>query len=164
MKLLLNGGGSTKQLKLTMSKLNQIMDHSKPILYVPLTMDETKHPYDSCYDWFQKQIENVDVPNVDMPKTFEEFASKRFDINNIHSVRLNLLDGQVDIILRALELYGYNLDYMLNSTDASDDMRQENLALLKYTYEQVLATQAEQVDSKSDNIDNLPNLGKMLIS
>lgn len=36
MKLLLNGGGSTKQLKLTMNKLNQIMDHSKPILYVRL--------------------------------------------------------------------------------------------------------------------------------
>ena len=35
--------------------------------------------------------------------------------------------------------------------------------LLKYTYEQVLTTQAEQVDSKSYNIDNLPNLGKMLI-
>ena len=79
MKLLLNGGGSTKQLKLTMSKLNQIMDHSKPILYVPLAMDETEHPYDSCYDWFKRQIENVDVPNVDMAKTFEEFASKRFD-------------------------------------------------------------------------------------
>ena len=37
-----------------------------------------------------------------------------FDTNNIHSVELNLLDGQVEIILRALELYGYNLDYMLN--------------------------------------------------
>ena len=34
---------------------------------------------------------------------------KKFDTNNIHSVELNLLDGQVEIILRALELYGYNL-------------------------------------------------------
>ena len=37
----------------------------------------------------------------------------KFDTNNIHSVELNLLDGQVEIILRALELYAYNLDYML---------------------------------------------------
>ena len=58
----------------------------------------------------------------------------KFDTNNIHSVVLNLLDGQVEIILRALELYGYNLDYMLNSNDSSDDTRQEKLALLKYTY------------------------------
>ena len=87
-----------------------------------------------------------------------------FDTNNIHSVELNLLDGQVEIVLRALELYGYNLDYMLNSNDSSDDTRQEKLALLKYTYEQVLATQAEQIESKSNNTDNIPEIGKMLIN
>ena len=80
---------------------------------------------------------------------------KKFDTNNIHSVELNLLDGQVEIILRALELYGYNLEYMLNSSDVSDELRQEKIAMLKYTYEQVLATQAEQVDSKANNLDNL---------
>ena len=40
---------------------------------------------------------------------------------------------------------------------------QEKLALLKYTYEQVLATQAEQVQSKSNNIDNIPEIGKLII-
>ena len=92
----------------------------------------------------------------------KEFVGK-FDTNNIHSVELNLLDGQVEIILRALELYGYNLDYMLNSNDSSDDTRQEKLALLKYTYEQVLATQAEQIESKSNNTENIPEFGKILI-
>lgn len=87
---------------------------------------------------------------------------KKFDTNNIHSVELNLLDGQVEIILRALELYGYNLEYMLNGTDASNELKQEKIAMLKYTYEQVLASQAEQVDSKSNNIDNLSSLGKLL--
>lgn len=85
-----------------------------------------------------------------------------FNINNIHSVELNLLDGQVEIILRGLELYGYNLEYMLNGSDASDEIKQEKIALLKYTYEQVLASQAEQVESKTGNIDNLPSLGKLL--
>lgn len=92
----------------------------------------------------------------------KEFDGK-FDTNNIHSVELNLLDGQVEIILRALELYGYNLDYMLNSNDSSDDTRQEKLALLKYTYKQVLATQAEQIESKSNNTENIPEFGKILI-
>ena len=86
-----------------------------------------------------------------------------FDTSNIHSVELNLLDGQVELILRALELYGYNLDYMLNSNDSSDNLRQEKKALLRYTYEQVLATQAEQVQSKSNNIDNIPEIGKLII-
>ena len=35
-----------------------------------------------------------------------------FDTENIHSVELNLLDSQVDLILRSLELYGYNLEFM----------------------------------------------------
>lgn len=30
-------------------------------------------------------------------------------------------------------------------------------------YEQVLATQAEQVASKSNNIDNIPEIGKLII-
>ncbi len=86
-----------------------------------------------------------------------------FQTNNIHSVELNLLDGQVEIILRALELYGYNLEFMLNSSDSSDENKQGKLAMLKYTYEQVLASQAEQVESKSNNRNNLSELGKNLI-
>ena len=88
---------------------------------------------------------------------------RKFDKNKIHSVELNLLDGQVELILRALELYGYNLDYMLNSNDSSDNLSQEKKALLRYTYEQVLSTQAEQVASKSNNADNIPEFGKILI-
>ena len=72
---------------------------------------------------------------------------KKFDTNNIHSVELNLLDGQVEII------YG---------SDATDELKQEKIAMLKYTYEQVLASQAEQVDSKANNLDNLSSLGKLL--
>lgn len=87
---------------------------------------------------------------------------KKFDINNIHSVELNLLDGQVEIILRALELYGYNLEYMLNGNDTSEELKQEKIAMLKYTYEQVLSSQAEQVNSKANNLDNLSSFGKLL--
>lgn len=104
-------------------------------------------------------LHDQEVMDVMLMKEFDG----KFDTNNIHSVELNLLDGQVEIILRALELYGYNLDYMLNSNDSSDDTRQERLALLKYTYEQVLATQAEQIESKSNNTENIPEFGKILI-
>lgn len=51
--------------------------------------------------------------------------------------------------------YGYNLEYMLNSNDATDEQKQEKISMLKYTYEQVLSSQAEQ-------IDNLSSLGKLL--
>lgn len=58
--------------------------------------------------------------------------------------------------------YGYNLEYMLNSNDATDEQKQEKISMLKYTYEQVLSSQAEQVDTKANNIDNLSSLGKLL--
>lgn len=64
--------------------------------------------------------------------------------------------------MRALELYGYNLEYRLNRNDATDEQKQEKISMLKYTYEQVLASQAEQVDTKAKNIDNLSSLGKLL--
>ena len=64
--------------------------------------------------------------------------------------------------MRALELYGYNLEYRLNSNDATDEQKQEKISMLKYTYEQVLASQAEQVDTKANNMDNLSSLGKLL--
>ena len=37
------------------------------------------------------------------------------------------------------------------------------MALIKYTYENVLSAQAEQVNGKENNIENLPTLGKRLI-
>lgn len=81
---------------------------------------------------------------------------------NIVSVSLNILDGQVELILRALELYGYNLEYMLDGSNETSDYKQEKIAKLKYTYEQILATQAEQVNGKS--VDNLPEIGKKIIN
>lgn len=90
-------------------------------------------------------------------------SDNKFNINNIHSIELNLLNGQVKIILRSLELYGYNLEYMLNSGDSSDEAKQEKIALLKYTYEQILASKAEQNTSKFNNTNNLSVFGKLLL-
>ena len=84
MKLLLNGGGNTKELALPMSIVNEIMDHNKKILYVPLAMDEIDFSYDDCYKWFQKQVINVDVKGIDMPRSFEQFAS--LDFNNYSAI------------------------------------------------------------------------------
>lgn len=71
----------------------------------------------------------------------------------IQSVQLKLQNGQVEIILRALELYKYNLNYMLDTEHCSDNERQEKLAMIKYTFEQVLSIQAEQVNGKSGTLE-----------
>ena len=38
-----------------------------------------------------------------------EDYERKFDKNKIHSVELNLLDGQVELILRALELTSFSI-------------------------------------------------------
>ena len=76
MQLILCGGGSGEQNTLANQKLNEIIDHTRPILYVPLAMNENDHPYDSCYEWIQGELSNVDIPSIEMVTNFEELATK----------------------------------------------------------------------------------------
>ena len=76
MRLFLNGGGSDNQITSAINKMNEIIDHTKPLLYVPLAMDELDYPYDGCYEWISTQLENVDIPSIEMVRSFEELASK----------------------------------------------------------------------------------------
>lgn len=79
MKLFLNGGGCGKQTILTYKEIDKIIDHNKPVLYVPLAMDEADHPYDSCYEWIKEEISSIDIPNIEMVRSFEELADKDFN-------------------------------------------------------------------------------------
>lgn len=76
MQLILCGGGSGKQNELANKQLNKIINHEKPILYIPLAMNEKDHPYDSCYEWIKKELSNVDIPDIDMVKSFKELTLK----------------------------------------------------------------------------------------
>ena len=78
MKLLLCGGGSREQTIDANNKFNEIIDHTKPLLYVPLAMDEIKHPYDGCLEWITEELSSVNIPGIEMVRTFEEFASKNY--------------------------------------------------------------------------------------
>ena len=78
MKLLLCGGGSGLQTIEANKKFNEIIDHTKPLLYVPLAMNEIKNPYDRCFEWIKKELCDVDIPSIEMVRTFEEFAGKNY--------------------------------------------------------------------------------------
>lgn len=79
MKVFLCGGGSGEKTILANKKLDEVINHNKPILYVPLAMDATKHPYDECYEWVKKELSNVDVPSIEMVRSFRELSEKNFD-------------------------------------------------------------------------------------
>ena len=79
MKLLLCGGGCGEQTIEANKKFNEIIDHTKPLLYVPLAMDENKHPYDGCLEWITGELSSVNIPKIEMVRSFEELASKNFN-------------------------------------------------------------------------------------
>lgn len=74
MKVFLNGGGSGTQTINAYKRLNQIIDNSKPCLYIPLAMAQEK--YDSCYEWICDELISVEIPNIDMVRSAEELADK----------------------------------------------------------------------------------------
>lgn len=77
MKVFLNGGGADIQAKDAYKKLNQIIDHSKPCLYIPLAMNQEK--YDSCYEWVTGELKSIGVPNIDMVRSAEELSAKNLN-------------------------------------------------------------------------------------
>ncbi len=76
MKLFLCGGGSGEQTAAVNRVFNAVIDHDKPLLYIPLAMDENEHSYDDCYEWIKGELAEVDVPSIEMVRSYEELAAK----------------------------------------------------------------------------------------
>ncbi len=82
-------------------------------------------------------------------------SNSKFDINDIKSVQLNLLDSQVDLILNALMFYQYNLEYVAAIFSESEEKRLTELSKVMYTYKQIEASKAEQLYSEDKKINRI---------
>ena len=79
----------------------------------------------------------------------------KFDINDIKSVQLNLLDSQVDLILNALMFYQYNLEYVASIFSESEEKRLTELSKVMYTYKQIEASKVEQLYSEDKKTNRI---------
>lgn len=111
MKLFLCGGECEPQKPNVYKKLDEVIDNSKPILYIPLAMNPRNYSYDGCFDFIKEELVNVNVPNIELVKSFEELGSKDF---NDYSVlyfddgnEFRLLDG-----LKKTECFNKLSDYI----------------------------------------------------
>ena len=113
MRLFLNGGGCGKQTLLTYTKINKIIDHSKSVLYIPLAMNEEDHPYNSCYEWIKEEISSIDIPNIEMVRSFEELEKKDLDKYSLIYIgggnTYKLLNG-----IKTTKIYDKLKKYILN--------------------------------------------------
>ena len=74
MKVFLCGGGAGEQTIEANKRLNEVIDHTKPCLYIPLAMEADM--YDSCYKWITGELKDLDIPYIDMVRSAEELAEK----------------------------------------------------------------------------------------
>lgn len=70
MRIFLCGGGDGDQTKDACRRLNDVVDHTKPILYLPFAMENAD--YDSCHEWVRGELRCVDVSDIEMVKSAEE--------------------------------------------------------------------------------------------
>jgi len=110
MKLFLCGGGDGKQTIDAYLKLNSIIDHNKPLLYVPLAMESDK--YDSCYEWITNELKFMNI-EIKMVRSFIELESLNyFDYSCIFIGGGNtykLLNG-----LKSSECFSKIQDYLIH--------------------------------------------------
>lgn len=82
MKLFLCGGGSGTNIITALTKFASVIDKTKPILYIPLAMDNIK--YDSCYNWFKTELKLINLSNFEMIKSSKELSTK--NLNNYSAI------------------------------------------------------------------------------
>ena len=75
MKVFINGGGAGPQTVRALRRLNEVIDHDLPCLYIPLAMEEDR--YDGCYEWISGELGDVNIPSIDMVRSAEELSCKR---------------------------------------------------------------------------------------
>lgn len=77
MRIFLCGGGCGQQTVDANKKLNEVIDHNKPILYIPLAMPSERYP--SCYEWIKDELKGIDVPNIDMVVSGTDLFNKNLE-------------------------------------------------------------------------------------
>lgn len=71
--------------------------------------------------------------------------SLEFDVNLVSKHKISLLECQVELILRSLELYGHTFKYVCPKKKFEHEEEELRMSLLRDTYEQILS---ELGDSK----------------
>lgn len=77
MKLFLCGGGSGKKTEKSLKVFSSVIDRNKPLLYIPLAMDESRYP--SCLEWIKSEMQPINVVNIEMVTSKEDLYRKNLN-------------------------------------------------------------------------------------
>ncbi len=77
MKKFLNGGGCGQQTAPALKRFSDVIDRTKPLLYIPLAMERAQYP--GCFSWIQDELREVKVPSIEMVTSADEIVQKELD-------------------------------------------------------------------------------------
>lgn len=92
MRAFLCGGGSGVQVQEAYNKLNEIIDKSKPLLYVPLATSYDE--YDSCFEWITEELKDFDSIQIDMVRSARALYEK--SLNEYCAIFIN--NDKIEVI------------------------------------------------------------------
>lgn len=76
MKLFLNGGGEGEMVSTARARLNEVIDHSKKCLYIPLAWPDST--YSGCLEFMTNELSDVEIPGIEMITSAYEILEKDF--------------------------------------------------------------------------------------
>jgi len=77
LKIFLCGGGDGTQSASAYRHFADVIDSTKPLLYIPLAMERTQYP--DCYRWITAELTHLHLPGIKMVQSASEL--ERIDLN-----------------------------------------------------------------------------------
>jgi len=79
MKIYLSGGGSEKDSIELDKRFASTFDKSKPLLYIPIAINESTHPYPGCLKWVSNIFNPLGINKIEMWTEKELLEKKQLD-------------------------------------------------------------------------------------
>ncbi len=65
-KLFLSGGGDQEKSKLVDENFVKIIGVERTVIYIPIAIDQSKHPFNECYHYIKSVLEPLSIKNIEM--------------------------------------------------------------------------------------------------
>lgn len=105
MKIILSGGGSGKDTKELDEKFASLLDKSKSLLYIPIAIDNIKHPYPDCLRWLKSTFDKLKVTKYEMWVEEDLTKSKKTPPNDFAGIYIG--GGNTPYLLKKLKESGF---------------------------------------------------------
>ncbi|MBU2589518.1 MAG: Type 1 glutamine amidotransferase-like domain-containing protein [Nanoarchaeota archaeon] len=105
MKIILSGGGSGKDSQELDKLFASLLNKSKPLLYIPIAIDNIKHPYPDCLKWLKSTFNKLNITKYEL--WAEEDLKKSQKINPLKFSGIYIGGGNTPYLLNKLKKTGF---------------------------------------------------------